>query len=497
MENDDTINGSSEATPVSEAAGSQQPTRHADGGGGQEDANAGHGDQPREPEPSDRRKEILQALAAVERDSAAIAESFSSLFASLRLSLSQATSSTVDHMNCFSDAAGRLQECVLDASTKGNRYINSCLRIFVMLSFSTRKSSTALAGGVSLPLAYARNTKMDGGGRSSRSKRKAGLLKPENEEIPCHQKILKKASSCPPLWWLATSRLASPVFSSPLQGLACREAKAFVQEFLSMRLQNHHNSQPEIFLEYAGAIVPTDEQHIADAITAATDAIAGKGKGISNNPLTLIVKMKGVPDLTMVDLPGITRVPVPGQPEDIYEQISKIIMEFIAQEESIILNVLSATVDFSTCESIRMSQRVDKIGQRTLAVVTKADKSPEGLLEKVSGDDVYIGLGYVCVRNRIGDESYEQARVEEARLFENHSLLSRINKSMVGIPVLAQKLVQIQAMIIVKCLPDIVRKINHKLSANVDDLNSLPQNLTSVSEALASFMHVLVLVKNP
>ncbi|KAL0331234.1 UNVERIFIED_CONTAM: Dynamin-related protein 4C [Sesamum angustifolium] len=88
--------------------------------------------------------------------------------------------------------------------------------------------------------------------------------------------------------------------------------------------------------------------------------------------------MKGVPDLTMVDLPGITRVLVPGQPEDIYEQISKIIMEFIAQEESIILNVLSATVDFSTCESIRMSQRVDKIGQRTLAVVTKADKSPEG-----------------------------------------------------------------------------------------------------------------------
>ncbi|XLR23817.1 hypothetical protein S83_051717, partial [Arachis hypogaea] len=51
-------------------------------------------------------------------------------------------------------------------------------------------------------------------------------------------------------------------------------------------------------------------------------------------------------------------------------------------EESIILNALSATVDFTTCESIRMSQSVDKTGLRTLAVVTKADKSPEGLLEK-------------------------------------------------------------------------------------------------------------------
>ncbi|KAL1330245.1 hypothetical protein HN51_047419 [Arachis hypogaea] len=87
-------------------------------------------------------------------------------------------------------------------------------------------------------------------------------------------------------------------------------------------------------------------------------------------------------NLTMVDLPGITRVPVHGQPENIYDQIKDIIMEYIRPEESIILNVLSATVDFTTCESIRMSQFVDKTGLRTLAVVTKADKSPEGLLEK-------------------------------------------------------------------------------------------------------------------
>ncbi|XP_012854137.1 PREDICTED: putative dynamin-related protein 4A [Erythranthe guttata] len=137
-----------------------------------------------------------------------------------------------------------------------------------------------------------------------------------------------------------------------------------------MRLQNHPNPNPEIFLEFNGKTVPTDEENISDAISLATEEIAGKGKGISNKPLTLVVKKNGVPDLTMVDLPGITRVPVHGQPDDIYEQISKIIMEFITPEESIILNVLSAGIDFSTCESIRMSQKVDKTGQRTLAVVT-------------------------------------------------------------------------------------------------------------------------------
>ncbi|CAN8274150.1 unnamed protein product [Cochlearia groenlandica] len=73
--------------------------------------------------------EIMRTIATVEKDSQAIAESFSSLFVSLRSTLSEATSSSVDHMSCFGDAAGRLQETALDAATKGNRYINSCLRL--------------------------------------------------------------------------------------------------------------------------------------------------------------------------------------------------------------------------------------------------------------------------------------------------------------------------------------------------------------------------------
>nr|DAD23943.1 TPA_asm: hypothetical protein HUJ06_025406 [Nelumbo nucifera] len=260
---------------------------------------------------------------------------------------------------------------------------------------------------------------------------------------------------------------------------------------LIMRLQHHPTSEPELHLEYHGQIVPTDETHVAKAISVATNEIAGNGKGISNTPLTLVVKKKGLPDLTMVDLPGITRVPVHGQPEDIYEQISNIIMEYISPKESIILNVLLATVDFSTCESIRLSQCVDKTGERTLAVVTKADKASEGLLEKVTSDEVNIGLGYVCVRNRIGVESYEEARREEARLFESHPFLSEIDKSIVGIPVLAQKLVQIQATSLEKCLPDIVKNINQKLSLNVSQLNKLPLHLSTTAEAIAAFMRIL------
>ncbi|PRQ55663.1 putative dynamin central domain, dynamin, GTPase domain, Dynamin superfamily [Rosa chinensis] len=262
---------------------------------------------------------------------------------------------------------------------------------------------------------------------------------------------------------------------------------------LIMRLQHHSSPEPKFLLEYNGKVEHTDEVNITDDIVNATNAIVGGGKGISNTPLTLLVKKNGVPDLTMVDLPGITRVPIRGQPEDIYDQIKDMIMLYIKPEESIILNVLSATVDFTTCESIRMSQSVDRAGDRTLAVVTKVDKAPEGLLEKVTADDVSIGLGYVCVRNRIGDETYEEARAISQHLFQTHPLLSKIDKSMVGIPVLAQKLVQIQASSIARNLqlPDIVKKINDKLNSCLFELNKMPKSLSPVAEAMTAFMQII------
>ncbi|KAL4580164.1 hypothetical protein LXL04_016345 [Taraxacum kok-saghyz] len=157
---------------------------------------------------------------------------------------------------------------------------------------------------------------------------------------------------------------------------------------------------------------------------------------------------------------GIARVAVGDQPENIYEQISGIsfitnmIMEHIKPEESIILNVLAANVDFATCDSICMSRRVDTTGQRTLAVVTKSDQSPDGLLEKVTLNDVNIGLGYICVRNRIKDETYQEARLQESKLFETHPLLSKIDKSMI-------------------------------------ELNKLPRILTSIPDAMAEFMQIV------
>lgn len=48
-----------------------------------------------------------------------------------------------------------------------------------------------------------------------------------------------------------------------------------------------------------------------------TERIAGKNKDIVNEPIFLRIYGREVIDLTLVDLPGITKVPVGDQAEDI------------------------------------------------------------------------------------------------------------------------------------------------------------------------------------
>lgn len=54
----------------------------------------------------------------------------------------------------------------------------------------------------------------------------------------------------------------------------------------------------------------------------AQNELAGEGVGICDDLITLEIMSPDVCDLTLIDLPGIARVPVKGQPEDIGLQVS-------------------------------------------------------------------------------------------------------------------------------------------------------------------------------
>jgi dynamin 1-like protein len=83
-------------------------------------------------------------------------------------------------------------------------------------------------------------------------------------------------------------------------------------------------------------------------------------------------------NLTLVDLPGITKVPVGDQPENIEQQTYDLIASFITNPNSLILAVTPATTDLATSEALKISRDVDPDGRRTLAVITKLDLMDAG-----------------------------------------------------------------------------------------------------------------------
>ena len=62
----------------------------------------------------------------------------------------------------------------------------------------------------------------------------------------------------------------------------------------------------------------------------AQDEMAGVGVGISEDLISLEIASPDVPDLTLIDLPGIARVAVKGQPENIGDQVNMPLLEYVA-----------------------------------------------------------------------------------------------------------------------------------------------------------------------
>lgn len=56
-------------------------------------------------------------------------------------------------------------------------------------------------------------------------------------------------------------------------------------------------------------------------MNVAQTALAGQGEGISQEMITLEIQSSDVPDLTLIDLPGIARVATGNQPKDIEKQV--------------------------------------------------------------------------------------------------------------------------------------------------------------------------------
>lgn len=109
-----------------------------------------------------------------------------------------------------------------------------------------------------------------------------------------------------------------------------------------------------------------DFDELRKEIETRTEEIAGDKKNISDEQIVLNVYSKRVYNLSFVDLPGLTKVPAGGQPEDIEEKIRNLVKRYIENPNSIILAVVTANTDPATSESLHIAKSVDQSGDRLL-----------------------------------------------------------------------------------------------------------------------------------
>ncbi|PVU84923.1 hypothetical protein BB560_007213 [Smittium megazygosporum] len=222
----------------------------------------------------------------------------------------------------------------------------------------------------------------------------------------------------------------------------------------------------------------TDMNEVKNEIQAETERLAGKNKGIVRVPINLKIFSSKVLNLTLIDLPGLTKIPVGDQPTDIDIQIKQLVMEYISKPNSIILAVSPANVDLANSESLKVAREVDPEHKRTLGVLTKLDLMDKGTsaVDILTGRVYPLRLGFTGVVCRSQEEtdsnkSIAEALVSEKQFFENHPLYRSI-KQHCGSQNLAIVTKSLLASHIKEKLPEIKSKIDSLISSTEYELES-------------------------
>ncbi|KAF4072866.1 hypothetical protein AMELA_G00252370 [Ameiurus melas] len=171
----------------------------------------------------------------------------------------------------------------------------------------------------------------------------------------------------------------------------------------------------------------TDFDEVRQEIEAETDRVTGQNKGISPVPINLRVCSPNVLNLTLVDLPGMTKVPVGDQPVDIEHQIKEMLMQFVTKENCLLLAVSPANSDLANSDALKIAKEVDPQGQRTIGVITKLDLMDEGTDARDILENKLLPLrrGYIGVVNRSqkdidGKKDITAAMAAERKFFLSH-----------------------------------------------------------------------------
>eukprot|EP00878_Enallax_costatus_P013508 GHUV01014123.1.p1 GENE.GHUV01014123.1~~GHUV01014123.1.p1 ORF type:complete len:883 (+),score=283.34 GHUV01014123.1:471-3119(+) len=260
-------------------------------------------------------------------------------------------------------------------------------------------------------------------------------------------------------------------------------------------------SQPTEWGEFlhAPGKVFYDFDRIRAEIQSETDRVSGGNKNISDKPIRLKIFSPNVLTMTLIDLPGITKVPVGDQPSNIEHRIREMILQYIREPSCIILAVSAANTDLANSDALQMAQLVDADGSRTIGVLTKLDIMDRGTnaVPALRNLVVPLRLGYIAIVNRSqadinANKSMSDARAAESMWFESHPEYTEVLKQC-GVGNLARRINVILGNHIRLMLPTLRRQITEALEAKTAELKEYgpPLDLDSESARGAALLQML------
>ncbi|RYR54667.1 hypothetical protein Ahy_A06g029976 isoform C [Arachis hypogaea] len=213
----------------------------------------------------------------------------------------------------------------------------------------------------------------------------------------------------------------------------------------------------------------TDFSLVRQEIQDETDRVTGKTKQISPIPIHLSIYSPNVVNLTLIDLPGLTKVAVEGQPESIVQEIETMVRSYVEKPNSIILAISPANQDIATSDAIKLAREVDPTGERTFGVLTKLDLMDKGTnaLDVLEGRSYRLQHPWVGIVNRSQADINKNvdmiiARRKEREYFANSPDYGHLANKM-GSEYLAKLLSQHLESVIRARIPSITSLINKSI----------------------------------
>jgi hypothetical protein len=221
-------------------------------------------------------------------------------------------------------------------------------------------------------------------------------------------------------------------------------------------------------------------------------------KAFSNDILRVEVTGPKQPHLTLVDLPGLFHAGNKSQSEKDAASVKSLVLSYMKKPRSIVLAVVSAKNDYANQIVTKYARDLDRLGNRTLGIITKPDTlhagsdSERSFVELAENKDVNFRLGWHVLKNRDFDsrDSSAEERDQGETDFFSQGIWTSLPPSHMGITSLKPRLSRLLKDQILSELPNLIGDVERGIKDCKGRLNLLGSSRATIQEQRLHLLRV-------